>query len=83
MQVKMEKEIQIAGAILAFVIGVVGTTVTIDSRYAKSQEVKQQLDEYYSRQIKLRILEIDLKQNKTPSDMALREYLTQELNKGK
>jgi Mn2+/Fe2+ NRAMP family transporter len=79
----MEKKIQIAGAILAFIVGVIGTTVTIDSRYAKSQEVKQQLDEYYSRQIKLRILEIDLKQNKTPSDMALREYLIQELNKGK
>jgi hypothetical protein len=79
----MEKNIQIAGAVLAFVIGVVSTTVTIDSRYAKSQEVKQQLDEYYSRQIKLRILEIDLKQNKTPSDMALREYLIQELTKQK
>mgnify|MGYP003333310390 FL=1 len=79
----MEKNIQIIGTILAFVVGVVGTTVTIDSRYAKSQEVKAQLDEYYARQIKLRILEIDLKQNKTPSDMALREYLMQELNKGK
>lgn len=79
----MEKNIQIIGAILAFVVGVVGTTVTIDSRYAKSQEVKEQLDEYYSRQLKLRILEIDLKQNKTPSDMALREYLMQELNKEK
>jgi acid stress-induced BolA-like protein IbaG/YrbA len=79
----MEKNIQIAGAVLAFVIGVVSTTVAIDSRYAKSQEVKQQLDEYYSRQIKLRILEIDLKQNKTPSDMALREYLIQELTKQK
>jgi hypothetical protein len=79
----MEKNIQIIGAILAFVVGVVGTTVTIDSRYAKSQEVKAQLDEYYARQIKLRILEIDLKQNKTPSDMALREYLMQELSKGK
>jgi cell shape-determining protein MreC len=79
----MEKNIQIAGAVLAFVVGVVGTTVTIDSRYAKSQEVKQQLDEYYARQLKLRILEIDLKQSKTPSDMALREYLIQELSKGK
>lgn len=79
----MEKNIQLIGTILAFVVGVVGTTVTIDSRYAKSQEVKAQLDEYYARQIKLRILELDLKQNKTPSDMALKEYLMQELNKGK
>lgn len=75
----MEKNIQIAGALLAFVIGVVGTTLTIDSRYAKSQEVKKQLDEYYARQIKLRILEIDLKSNQSASDKALRQYLMQEL----
>lgn len=75
----MEKHIQIIGAVLAFVVGVVTTTVTIDSRYAKSQEVKRQLDEYYARQIKLRILEIDLKSNPSASDRALRQYLIQEL----
>lgn len=75
----MEKHIQVVGAVLAFVVGVVGTTVTIDSRYAKSQEVKRQLDEYYTRQIKLRILEIDLKSNPSASDKALRQYLIQEL----
>jgi hypothetical protein len=76
----MEKHIQIIGAILAFVVGVVTTTVTIDSRYAKSQEVKRQLDDYYARQIRLRVLEIDLKPVPTPSDRALRQYLMQELN---
>lgn len=75
----MEKHIQVIGTILAFVVGVVGTTITIDSRYAKSQEVKRQLDEYYARQIKLRILEIDLKSNPSASDKALRQYLIQEL----
>lgn len=75
----MEKHIQVIGAVLAFVVGVVTTTVTIDSRYAKSQEVKRQLDEYYARQIKLRILEIDLKSNPSASDRALRQYLIQEL----
>lgn len=75
----MEKHIQVIGAVLAFVVGVVTTTVTIDSRYAKSQEVKRQLDEYYARQIKLRILEIDLKTNPSASDRALRQYLIQEL----
>jgi uncharacterized protein YneF (UPF0154 family) len=75
----MEKHIQVIGAVLAFVVGVVTTTVTIDSRYAKSQEVKRQLDEYYARQIKLRILEIDLKSNPSASDRALRQYLLQEL----
>lgn len=75
----MEKHIQVIGAVLAFVVGVVTTTVTIDSRYAKSQEVKRQLDEYYARQIKLRVLEIDLKTNPSASDKALRQYLIQEL----
>lgn len=75
----MEKHIQVVGAVLAFVVGVVTTTVTIDSRYAKSQEVKRQLDEYYARQIKLRVLEIDLKTNPSASDKALRQYLIQEL----
>lgn len=75
----MEKHVQIIGAVLAFVVGVVTTTVTIDSRYAKSQEVKRQLDEYYARQIRLRILEIDLKSNPSASDRALRQYLIQEL----
>lgn len=79
----MDKHIQIIGAVLAFVVGVVGTTITIDGRYAKSEEVKAQLQDFYARELKLRILEIDLKPNKTPSDMALREYLVQELNKGK
>jgi hypothetical protein len=67
--------------VIAVLTAIVGTTVAIETRYAKSAEVKAQLEEYYARQIKLRILEIDLKPNPTPADKALRQYLQQELQK--
>jgi len=77
----MHRWIATAGALVAALSVIIGTTVAIETRYAKAQEVKQQLDEYYARQIKLRILELDLKPDPTPSDRALRQYLVQELNK--
>ncbi len=79
----MSKYLATAGAALAVLTAIVGTTLTVESRYAKSAEVKAQLDDYYARQIKLRILEIDLKAEQTPSDRALRQYLLQELQKAK
>lgn len=78
----IEKHLTSVGAVLAVVTAIVGTTVTIETRYAKSAEVKAQLEEYYAKQIKLRILEIDLKPQPTPADRALKQYLLQELNKG-
>jgi hypothetical protein len=79
----MHRWIATAGAIVAALSVIVGATVAIETRYAKAQEVRQQLDEYYARQIKLRILEIDLKPQQTPADRALRQYLVQELQKSK
>jgi hypothetical protein len=79
----MHRWIATAGAIVAALSVIVGATVAIETRYAKAQEVRQQLDEYYARQIKLRILEIDLKPSPTPADRALRQYLVQELQKNK
>lgn len=75
----MERWFATAGAVVAVLTAVVGATVAIETRYAKAQEVKQQLDEYYAKQLKLRILEIDLKTNPSPSDKALKQYLLQEL----
>lgn len=83
MLVSNEKLITVAATLFAFVTTVVGATIAIETRYAKSAEVKAQLEEYYSKQIKLRILEIDLKTNPTSADLALRSYLIQELNKTK
>ncbi len=77
----MERHLATAGAALAVLTAIVGTTIAIETRYAKSAEVKAQLEEYYAKQIKLRILEIDLKPQQTPSDRALRQYLQQELTK--
>jgi hypothetical protein len=77
----MQKHLALASAVVAVLTAIVGTTIAIETRYAKAQEVKQQLDEYYARQIKLRILEIDLKPAPTPADRALRQYLVQELQK--
>ena len=78
----MERWLATAGATVAVLSAIVGATVTIESRYAKAQEVREQLEEFYGKQLKLRILEIDLKPNPTPADRALRQYLLQELKKG-
>lgn len=68
------------GAGAAVLTAIVGTTITIDSRYAKSQEVQQQFAEARKQQLRDRIFELDLKPNPTAADKALREYLMQQLN---
>jgi Mn2+/Fe2+ NRAMP family transporter len=78
----MERWLTTSGAVIAVLTAIVGATVAVETRYAKSAEVKAQLEEYYAKQLKLRILEIDLKAEQTPSDRALRQYLMQELGKG-
>lgn len=77
----IERHLTALGAILAVLTAIVGTTIAVETRYAKSAEVKAQLEEYYAKQLKLRILEIDLKPNPSPADRALRQYLLQELQK--
>ena len=78
----MTNHLATAGAALAVLTAIVGTTIGVETRYAKSAEVRAQLEDYYARQLKLRILEIDLKPDPTPADRALRQYLQQELQKG-
>lgn len=77
----MNRQLEIAATALALILTVVTGAVAIENRYAKAAEVKAQLDELYAKQIKLKILEIDLKPDATPADRALRQYLQQELNK--
>jgi len=77
----MERHLATAGTVIGVLTAIVGTTVAVETRYAKATEVKAQLEEYYAKQLKLRILEIDLKADPTASDRALRQYLQQELNK--
>ena len=77
----MPRQLEIIATGLAVLVTLIGATVAIENRYAKAQEVREQLTELYAKQIKLRILEIDLKSTPTPADRALREYLLQELRK--
>ena len=78
----MNNRLSLLGGLLALLTTVVATTVTIDSRYAKSAEVRQQFCQARKQQLRDRIFELDLKANKTPNDKALREYLQQQLNDG-
>ena len=78
----MNNRLSLLGGALALLTTVVATTVTIDSRYAKSAEVKQQFCQARKQQLRDRIFELDLKADKTPNDRALREYLQQQLNDG-
>ena len=77
----MERQLTTIGAVLAVLTAIVGTTIAVESRYAKAAEVAAQLDEFYAKQLKLKVLEIDLKPDPTPADRALRQYLLQELQK--
>ena len=72
----------LAGAAIAVLTAVVGTTVAIDSRYAKSAEVQQQFCQARKQLLRDRIFELDLKANKSAADKALREYLQQQLRDG-
>jgi len=78
----MDSRLSLLGGLLALLTTVVATTVTIDSRYAKSAEVREQFCQARKQQLRDRIFELDLKANKTPNDRALREYLQQQLNDG-
>jgi len=78
----MDNRLSLLGGLLALLTTVVATTVTIDSRYAKSAEVKQQFCQARKQQLRDRIFELDLKANKTLNDQALREYLQQQLRDG-
>ena len=76
----MTRQFEITATIVALMFALVGGVVTVESRYAKAQEVRAQLDEMYARQLKLRILEIELKPAPLSSaDRALLDHLKQEL----
>jgi len=78
----VSQRLSLLGGGLAILTTIIGTTVAIDSRYAKSQEVKQQFCEARKQQLRDRIFELDLKEPKSPNDKALREYLQQQLRDG-
>jgi hypothetical protein len=74
--------VQLTTGVGAVVAAIIGTTITIDNRYAKSQEVQQQFCAARKQQLRDRIFELDLKPTPTAADKALREYLQQQLRDG-
>ena len=78
----MNNRLTLIGGLLALLTTVVGTTVAIDSRYAKSAEVEQQFCQARKQALRDRIFELDLKPDKLPSDQALKAYLQQQLRDG-
>lgn len=78
----MNRWVQLATGVGAVVAAIIGTTITIDNRYAKSQEVQQQFCAARKQQLRDRIFELDLKPTPTAADKALREYLQQQLRDG-
>ena len=78
----MNTQLTLIGGLIALLTTVVGTAVALDQRYAKSEEVKTQFCAARKQTLRDRIFELDLKQQKSASDKALREYLQQQLNDG-
>lgn len=79
----MPRILPVLGAVAALLTTVVGTTLAIDQRYAKSQEVQEQFLQARKQQLRDRIFELDLKANPSPADKALREYLLRQLQDSK
>jgi len=75
------RHLEITAAAIALLVTLVTTVVTIETRYAKSAEVQTKINDLYARQLKLRILELQLKPQSqfTPADRALLDYMQQEL----
>ena len=64
---------------IAIFASIIGTTLAVDNRYAKSAEVRIQFCQARKQQLRDRVFELDLKPSKTESDHALRNYLEQQL----
>ena len=73
------KHLPILSTAIAVIASIIGTTLAVDNRYAKSEEVKLQFCQDRKQQLRDRIFELDLKPVKSESDKALRNYLDQQL----
>ena len=76
----IERQLSIAACAIAVLTALIGATVTVESRYAKAEQVQRQMDDLWARQLKLRILELQLKPPPlSTADKALLQHLQQEL----
>ena len=77
----MARSLEMTIGAVTLITALVSATVMVENRYAKAVEVATQLESLYSKTIKLRILELQLKpaDQFTTADKALLEHLKQEL----
>jgi hypothetical protein len=76
----MTRHLEITAAAVALLVTMVGGTVTIENRYAKAADVETKLNQLYAKQLKTRILELQLKPPPlTAADRAMLLHLQQEL----
>lgn len=77
----MSRQLEIAAAVTALLVTLVGGTIAIENRYAKADDVESKLNALYAKQLKTRILELQLKPPSqfTPADRAMLLHLQQEL----
>lgn len=76
----MPRQLEVATAAVALLVTLVGGTVAVEGRYAKAQDVREQLNSLYAKQLKLRIMELQLKPPPlSPADRAMLLHLQQEL----
>jgi hypothetical protein len=76
----MPRQLEITAAAVALLVTLVGTTIAIENRYAKAQDVREQLNALYAKQLKTRILELQLKPPPlSAADRAMLLHLEQEL----
>lgn len=77
----MSKAIEIATGIVLLLSTLIGSTVLIETRYAKAVDVQKEINSMYAKTLKTKILELQLKPEKdfTAADKALLDHLQQEL----
>lgn len=77
----MSRQLEVSAAAVALLVTLVGGTVTIENRYAKAADVETKLNQLYAKQLKTRILELQLKPSSqfTAADRAMLLHLQQEL----
>jgi hypothetical protein len=76
----MTRHLEITAAAVALLVTLIGGTVTIENRYAKAADVETKLNQLYAKQLKTRILELQLKPPPlTAADRAMLLHLQQEL----
>ena len=63
---------------------IIGGAITIESRYAKSADVKTWVSDSYEKIVRLRILELELKGDKLlPHEQALLSHLKREIRQSR